>query len=381
MEPEVIKPATTTPAPDKPGTSISVETVAKLETVTLKIASLRAALLCTVNEETCPYLNGVYLHRTANGFVRAVSTDGHRLLMANLYREAADQPGPAWLSLGVIICADQLAARLSLIEKTQGAEKGQAVVTIAFAKGAKHLEISDHSRASVFRDQPVDGTFPDYERLVGSFGGTFDDGDVGEFKPTAFNPSFLKTVGEVAAKLGSEAVSAYAMPDRVIETPAKDGKPAKVERLKSPTMFTFGGIGVAMIVMPHNGVAPMNEADRAILAPAIKSSLAALKAHETRNRVAAGKLTGPAKVAALAKADEFKAKMAALVERAGTGTVAKALDAPKPPPPPPPPLNVADALGKGPVEKPTLSQLVDAKAKNGSSAQAAKAPKAKKAKG
>jgi len=97
-------PAPTAPPIEQPpGNEISVETVAKLEPVTLNIDMLRAALLCVSTEETRPYLNGVFDHRTHDGFVRAVSSDGHRMVVANLYREHADKPGPAWLSAGVII--------------------------------------------------------------------------------------------------------------------------------------------------------------------------------------------------------------------------------------------------------------------------------------
>jgi len=76
----------------------------------------------------------------------------------------------------------------------------------------------------------------------------------------------------------------------------------------------------------------MPEADRFVLASAIKSSLAALKAHETRNRKAAKTLTGQNKAEALAKADVFKARQADLIARAGNGKVEAALPAPVAPP-------------------------------------------------
>jgi hypothetical protein len=127
---------TAPPVIDQPGTDISVEVVAKLEPVTLNIDMLRAALLCVSTEETRPYLNGVFVHRTHDGFVRAVSSDGHRMVVANLFREHADKPGPAWLSAGVIIPADQPPAPPH--DKSQTISIRASPVSISFAVGAKH---------------------------------------------------------------------------------------------------------------------------------------------------------------------------------------------------------------------------------------------------
>ena len=315
-----------------PGTSVSVETVKKLEPITVSIDSLRAALLCVSKEETRMYLNGVFVHRTPDGFVRAVSTDGHRLLLANLYREASDQPGPSWLKVGVIIPADQLAGRLALIDKSQDhLPKGNRPVSISFALGSKHLEISDAARESVFRVQPIDGSFPDYSKLIGGFGGAFDDVEVGEFRPTAFEPAYLKSVGDIATRIGAKQVVAYDMPDHAREV-TKNGK-TTIERDRSATLFTFGGLGVGLVVMPMRTADVMPDADRLLLAPVIKSSIAALKAHETRNRTAAKKLTGQNKAEAIAKADAFKSRILELLARTGSGVVSAALPAPKPLPP------------------------------------------------
>lgn len=313
-------PAVITSGPTLP----DVQTVLPLEPITVSIDALRAALLCASKEEARYYLCGVFMHRTADGFIRAVSTDGHRLIVANLYREHADQKGPAWLDTGVIIPADMLAAKLAIIDKAQGhLDKGNRPVEIAFADHAQHLEVRDPLGFNVFKVKPIDGTFPDYGQLIGGFGGAFDDVDRGEFQPTAFDPKYLKSVGEIATRLGAKAVLSYTMPDDV----AKDGK-----RTPSPTLFTFGGLGVALVVMPMKADAPMPDADRFVISSAIKSSVAALRAHETRNRKAAKKLTGDEKVAAIAKADSFKARLEALLARAGNGDVVEALPAPPPEP-------------------------------------------------
>jgi len=345
-------PAVITYGPTLP----DVQTVRPLEPITVSIDALRAALICASKEEARYYLCGVFMHRTADGFIRAVSTDGHRLIVANLYREHADQKGPAWLDIGVIIPADMLAAKLAIIDKAQShLEKGNRPVEIAFADGASHLEVRDAQGFNVFKVKQIDGAFPDYVQRMGGFGGAFDDSDRGEFQPTAFDPKYLKSVGDIATRLGAKAVLAYGMPDDI----AKNGK-----RSPRPSLFTFGGLGVALVVMPMRTEPVMHEADRIVLSSAIKSSVAALRAHETRNRKAAKKLTGDEKVAALAKAESFKARLEALLARAGNGDVVEAL-----PPPAPEPEQVeepveeqqevalADGLGEG--EQPEVEQVAE----------------------
>lgn len=189
---------------------------------------------------------------------------------------------------------------------------------------------------------------------MNGWGGAFGDGERGEFAPTAFDAKHFKQVSDVASRLDAKQVVAYASPQRQI------GKGLPVPGV---TAFTFGG-GVALFLQPKVITDQMGEADRILLAPAIKLSVAALKAHETRNRKAAKKLTGPAKAAALSKADEFKARLEQLVNRAGDGKVAAALPAPLPPAPPPPP-QINDAIDDDATvgdEGPTEAQVAEVEA-------------------
>lgn len=98
---------------------------------------LKAALICASSEETRYYLRGVFLSTSGH----MVTTDGHRMFVARLAeRPAAD----------VIVPYDAVAAALKLA----GAR-------------AKDLEIDlAANRIGQIQYTPVDGTFPDWRRVV-----------------------------------------------------------------------------------------------------------------------------------------------------------------------------------------------------------------------
>jgi hypothetical protein len=289
--------------------------VGKMESIEVSASDLLAALLCTSKDETRYYLKGVYIHRTADKFVRAVSTDGHRCLIANLYREHANKPGPKWLDRGVIIPADGLSARLKLIDKEH--DDQLLGVKIAYGENQPRVEISDGFGVNVFRVTPIDGEFPKYEMVTTarwSGVGTVRE----DWKPTGFNPQYLKAVADIAKTLDSKDVQFF-------DYAAPDGK-------EQPVLVTFGkdADGVALFLMPQQTEAKLGAGTRMLLAPSIKLTLAALKAHETRNLEAAKKATGAEKETAQAKADDFARRIKEVLESAGAGQVQAALPAPKP---------------------------------------------------
>jgi hypothetical protein len=291
------------------------EKVGKLEAIEIGTNYLLACLLCAATDETRYYLKGVYLHRTADRFVRAVATDGHRAIIVNLYRESEKKAGPAWLDDGIIVPGDQLAARLKMIDKEQKDTAFAGSVKIAYGKNQPRIEVSDAMGINVFRIQPIDGTFPDYERVTtANWSGL--QVDRGDWKPTGFDPQYLKAVGEIAKRLDPEAsVSCY-------DYASADGG-------EQPVLFTFSTVpNVTLFLMPKRVDPKMGEATRLMLAPSVRGSIAALRAHETRNREAAKDLKGTEKDAVLAKADDFAKRIKAILENAGAG--AKALPAPKP---------------------------------------------------
>ncbi len=105
-------------------------------------------------EETRYYLNGIYFHAIAAGnetVVRAVATDGHRLARAEIAAPAgAEEIG------GIIVPRKAVGEIHKLVEDPEGTAK---------------VEISDTKiRVSigsvVLTSKLIDGTFPDYERVI-----------------------------------------------------------------------------------------------------------------------------------------------------------------------------------------------------------------------
>ena len=95
---------------------------------------LKAALLCASQEESRYYLRGVFLSTTGH----LVTTDGHRMFVARL----AERP-----SADVIIPYNNITAALKLAGRAQEIEvTGDRIGQIAY--------------------QPIDGTFPDWRRVV-----------------------------------------------------------------------------------------------------------------------------------------------------------------------------------------------------------------------
>jgi len=107
-------------------------------------------------EETRYYLNGIYLHDTKVGEVailRAVATDGHRLARF----EMALPDGGAGMP-GVIVPRKAVAEVRKLLEESDG--------TVEVALSDTRIRFSFDS--TVLTSKLIDGTFPDYERVIPS---------------------------------------------------------------------------------------------------------------------------------------------------------------------------------------------------------------------
>ena len=105
-------------------------------------------------EETRYYLNGIYLHSTKANEVpvlRAVATDGHRLAKVELTAPegAAGMPG-------VIV------PRKTILELRKLIEEGEDEVQVALGESKIRCAIGDAALTSKL----IDGTFPDYDRVI-----------------------------------------------------------------------------------------------------------------------------------------------------------------------------------------------------------------------
>jgi DNA polymerase III subunit beta len=101
-------------------------------------------------EETRYYLNGIYLH-TANNLLRAVATDGHRLAQLDLELPAGAAGMP-----GVIVPRKTVQELQRLIEASDGG------ITISVSPSKIRFEIG----AVTLTSKLIDGTFPDYGRVI-----------------------------------------------------------------------------------------------------------------------------------------------------------------------------------------------------------------------
>lgn len=107
-------------------------------------------------EETRYYLNGIYLHTAGSGktaSLRAVATDGHRLAQADL-----DVPSGAAGMPGIIV------PRKTVIEVQRLIEDNEAEVQIQLSNAKIRFSIGD----VVLTSKLIDGTFPDYARVIPS---------------------------------------------------------------------------------------------------------------------------------------------------------------------------------------------------------------------
>jgi DNA polymerase-3 subunit beta len=169
--------------------------------------TLKAPELCTLidrtrfaisTEETRYYLNGIYLHATKSNeapVIRAVATDGHRLARVEMLlpEGAAGMPG-------VIIPRKTVLELRKLIEESeQEVEISLSETKIRFAiPGA-----TPGSSASLI-SKLIDGTFPDYDRVIPSNNDKILDVKCKEFAEAVDRVSTISTEKSRAVKLSIE---------------------------------------------------------------------------------------------------------------------------------------------------------------------------------
>ena len=104
-------------------------------------------------EETRFYLNGIYMHVPEDdaGALIAVATDGHRLARVRL-----DQPQGAAGMPGIIVPRKAVGEVHKLLDEAEGA------VNIALSDSKIRFEFGE----AVLTSKLIDGTFPDYTRVI-----------------------------------------------------------------------------------------------------------------------------------------------------------------------------------------------------------------------
>ncbi len=102
-------------------------------------------------EETRYYLNGIYLH-AVDGKLRAVATDGHRLARVDMALPKGADGMP-----GIIVPRKTVTELLKLLEAG-----GDAVVKVAVSDTKIRFEVG----SVILTSKLIDGTFPDYGRVI-----------------------------------------------------------------------------------------------------------------------------------------------------------------------------------------------------------------------
>lgn len=301
------------PSPTRTDQDKKPEKIAAKQDLIVPAELLLAAEAATAKDDPKrPALQGVYLH-IVERTVRVVGTDGSRMFVGS-FTMKEKETAPAWLAAGVILSNVGLRARVSMIAKT-GSEQ---VVRISYAKDLPKAQLTDADKTMSFDMPRVEGMFPQYERVIpmASFARLDEFGEVErgkEWEPVGINSQFLKHVGDIAktleASLPKEKRTKTGMVIRAYNaTENSDGA--------NPLVFDFSNYpGAILCVMPMKIEAKMAPETAALLAPAIKLTLAALRAHATRWLKQADTVKGDAKDSALRKAQEFQDRIAAILEK------------------------------------------------------------------
>jgi len=146
-------------------------------------------------EETRYYLNGIYLHVVTVGkkpMLRAVATDGHRLAQAQF-----DAPAGAEKMTGVIV------PRKAVGEIQKLVETGDAMIDIEISDTKIRVTIPAAGGGGdvVLTSKLIDGTFPDYVRVIPQGNDKVMKVDRGEFADAVDRVSTISSERGRAVKL------------------------------------------------------------------------------------------------------------------------------------------------------------------------------------
>lgn len=140
-------------------------------------------------EETRYYLNGIYLHAAESSdtkVLRAVATDGHRLALA----ECA-------LPAGAANMPEVIVPRKAVLELRRLLEQTESAVEVALSESTIRLSVEN----TVLTTKLIDGTFPDYQRVIPEANEKFLDVACAEFKSAVDRVSTISTEKSRSVKL------------------------------------------------------------------------------------------------------------------------------------------------------------------------------------
>jgi len=270
--------------------------VQPLSYINVPIGLLMGALACVSNDQDRYYTAGVYLHRYRDQ-LRIVSTDGTRLFVAT---DKSNDALPDFLEVGVIVPADGLKAWLQL---ARARSKPFGFVRLGYGAEQPRIEFQSASEDLTFTVQPIEGAFPDYRAVIRASARIKEDAEptpISDFEAVGYSSQLLSSLHGVARAMTEEKQPAV----------CQLGHSAK-----GPNLFTFPDTPGAVLYLMPRPIGGFTPEAREIAEPAIAGSLAALRAHETRNRNWARSERNPEKRQEfLSRADGFAQRIAALVQ-------------------------------------------------------------------
>jgi DNA polymerase-3 subunit beta len=155
-------------------------------------AAIDATMGAMSTEETRYYLNGIYMHVAHDGTLRFVATDGHRL-----YRQDMAAPNGSADMLGIILPKKTVALLYKLM-------KGKACpdsIGIEVTSTKARFTWGDPGFYVSLQSKLIDGTFPDYERVIPAFND----------KPATFDPESMLEAIRAVSLISSERGRAVRM--------------------------------------------------------------------------------------------------------------------------------------------------------------------------
>jgi DNA polymerase III beta subunit, central domain len=249
------------PAPAENGEAEMLVSV-ELESVRVPSFAILAALGCVdmkANAKSRSYLNGVHVCRHGDD-VRLMGTDGHR---AFVYGQPSGNL-PEWLEAGVTLPAEDLAPRVKLLEQL-----GHENLDIAYGVKAPYVTLSDSEDASVFKLFIEEGGHPfpakGIEDIIGRL--KFTAHEAVDLASVTVNSAYLKGAAALATTLGSKEI-------RMFGTVREDGDPVLFDFPECP--------GAILLVMPMKRPVGLSAQTARLLEAPVAGTVAALRAHRTR---------------------------------------------------------------------------------------------------
>jgi DNA polymerase III sliding clamp (beta) subunit (PCNA family) len=190
-------------------------------TLTVSLATLRAARTHAAEKDVRYYLQGVYLDTVAG---KVVATDGHRLFVANARGVKSNYPA-------VIVPNETIDAALKQFTGEYARGKSLGAVDVTVTIDESHLAIGTPTGSVT--GKALDGRFPEWRRVVPT------PDAVGEHVPAVLNTQYLADACEalsIARNLSKKAAGQHAIRIHM--------------RGEFPTIVTDNTIGVLALVMP-----------------------------------------------------------------------------------------------------------------------------------